>query len=433
MTTTAVDLHSRGRTAARALPLGWYLCAVFGAVPVWWALGVGTFVWPILALPLLLALLVHPDARLPRGFGVWLLFLGWTAVSATQIANQERALAFAYRASLYLAATVLFLYIFNRPPSVLPTRRVIKAMGFLFGVVVAGGFAGLLLPDVSFTAPIERLIPPTLAGSKFVQDTVQVEFAGRLLSDLANTPPRPAAPFTYANEWGANFVLLLPFALAAREYVQSRFRRRVFTAFIVSSIIPVVLSGNRGAWLALAVAAAYLGLRFALLRRMRALVAVIALISVVGIVLVATPLGGLAGARLDDPRALSSDRFRANNYRQSLEKAQESPLVGFGAPVRSATRPDEPAIGTHGQILGILVAHGFPGLALFLGWLAYTLWRLSRGGSRTAFWAHLVVLLAMVEMLYYELLPLGFLIVMVAAGLGWREVRWPAKAAPEPA
>jgi hypothetical protein len=84
------------------------------------------------------------------------------------------------------------------------------------------------------------------------------------------------------------------------------------------------------------------------------------------------------------------------------------------------------------------VSHGIPGIVLFLGWWALafvkTGRRLPDNAGRDAnarFWAHVAILAGIVQMPYYELIPWGLFIMMVAASLALREAdRDPVPAVP---
>ena len=66
------------------LPEGWPLLALFGAFPIWWALGLSSLIWVLAAVPMLVRLLARGRVRVPKGFGLWLAFLFWMLLSATQ-------------------------------------------------------------------------------------------------------------------------------------------------------------------------------------------------------------------------------------------------------------------------------------------------------------------------------------------------------------
>ena len=97
----------------RFLPPGWALGALLVGYPVWWALGLGPFSWPILALPMGAWLIAQRRLSLPRGFPIWLVFCGWVLASGVQVDTPEHMAGFVLRASYYVSAGVFFLYLVN--------------------------------------------------------------------------------------------------------------------------------------------------------------------------------------------------------------------------------------------------------------------------------------------------------------------------------
>jgi len=53
MATTGATLHpgfsTRVRPRSARLPYAWPLYALFGLFPLWWVLGFGAFIWPVMA------------------------------------------------------------------------------------------------------------------------------------------------------------------------------------------------------------------------------------------------------------------------------------------------------------------------------------------------------------------------------------------------
>jgi hypothetical protein len=87
-------------------------------------------------------------------------------------------------------------------------------------------------------------------------------------------------------------------------------------------------------------------------------------------------------------------------------------------------------VGTHGQLWLVLVSQGVPGLLLFLGWYAYLWVSTLKRRNPVAFWCHIVVVIAIVQLSFYEQLPPPFTIVAVAAALTLRERLTPATSPP---
>ena len=115
---------------------------VVALLPLFWALGLGYFTFTIAAIPMGLGLLLIKPIRIPRGFGLWLLFVGWMLISALMLEpTVNRYLSFAIRAVIYIAATIIFLYVYNVPQKYLPTSRILGVLGGLFVFIAVIGFA----------------------------------------------------------------------------------------------------------------------------------------------------------------------------------------------------------------------------------------------------------------------------------------------------
>lgn len=406
--------------ASVRLPAGWPLFVPFGGLLVLWLLGLTYFIWPSLGMLMLVALSLRHDVRVPPRFGIWLLFLAWALVSATQLESPDRALAFGWRMSMYLSATLLFLYVYNSTRESLPTRTVVNIVALGWVMVVVGGLLGIAAPRVSLHSAVELVLPENLLQIDLLRDMVTPALA-KDKAFAALPIYRTQAPFPYPNAWGSNFVLLTPFAIwAARDFVRSRWRH-VLYALIVASVVPFFFSLNRGAWLALAVGLAYAALRLLLLRDLRAIRLFVGGAVLLAVLLLLTPLKEIVAVRLDSGY---SDEGRLGRTAAAVQLIQESPVFGYGSPVQSDLNPANAAVGTHGQLWLVLVSHGLPGAALFLGWLLHLLFRHGkrlRGASDALFWPHVVILMALLMSPYYELLPMQMHTIMIAAALVCRE------------
>jgi polysaccharide biosynthesis protein PslJ len=415
--TPAAGLARSRRGGGLHLPYGWPLYAMFFGFPVWWALGLSGFIWPLLAAPMLVSLLQRRDVRAPRGFGVWIAFLIWMAASGTKLEGSDRVLAFAYRGSLYASATVMFLYVFNSPKSLLPTRKVLLALAGFALVVIGGGFLGVFLPKGQFKSLAEVLLPGGIANQSFLHALIHPAFAQNH-KILGYTVGRPQAPFAYTNVWGGNMALLAPLLFLALGQFRSRVWRAVAAMMMVLSIVPIVLSLDRGLWVSLIAGFAYLAVRFALEGHMRTLVSVLTVVLIAGALVYLGPLRKVVDDRLAHPH---SDKGREALYQQATEKTLDSPLLGYGAPLANET-PDKPSIGTHGQFWLVLVSQGIPGMLLFVAWMFFLIGKTSRGAPTVGLWCHAVVFIGLVQLPFYELFPSQLLIVMVAASLHFREL-----------
>jgi O-antigen ligase len=405
---------------------------MFAGLFVWWVLGASAYIQPLLAVPLLIELGLTGNVRMPRAFVLWLAFLAWMFVTVVQVHDFQHLVAYGWRASLYLAGGAIFLYVFNAPRRELPASRIVRVMAFFWALTVIGGLVGMFLPTISFRSLTEVLLPTRFLQNAFVYLLVHPATA-REHAFSGTGILRPKAPYYGTNQWGSGFALSLPFAVAALTAVRSRLWRDVLAGLLLLSIVPLVFSLDRGSWLSVAVSMAYAIFRLARGRDRRAARAARRLITagaVVAVLVVLTPLAGLILLRLHNGYG---DQGRTLLYQNSILAIRESPILGFGAPVdvqqvNPGARQLPVSVGTHGQFWTVAVSHGIPGLALFGGFFLVALIRTGRwlpaGAGRDSparFWAHVALVAGVVQMPYYEVLPWGLPIMMLAAAVAWRE------------
>lgn len=400
----------------RPLARAYVLMLLFASFPLWWLAGLFAFVWPIVGFFLLLALIRQGRVIFPRGFGFWLLLIAWAPLSLVQLSGDNGTLLYAQRLATLLAATVVFLYIFNSSRETLPDRAIIDALTLFWAMLVVGGLIAMLFPTVSFHSPFELVLPERLVANPFVHDLVHVDFA-QVQSFLGYPVGRPAPFFTFTNAWGGGVALLTPIAFAAVGQARSPVRRRLLVALLVLSVIPIVVSLNRGVWLALTLASAYAALRFALARRLHATAALLGLAGVLLVLLFLTPLGALISDRLAHPH---SNAGREALYHEALDRTEESPLVGYAGPIPSE-RTTSPPVGTHSQLFFLSISYGVPAVVLFAAWFTLTFFRAGRAASGPRFWAHVAILVFLMEAPYY-LLQMHIAVAMIIAAFIWRDV-----------
>ena len=414
----AAESQGRPRRARRGhVPAAWPLYALLYGYPLWWVLGMQAFIWPLLAVPMATWLLRRRSVRVPRATGLLLLFLAWVLLSALQLDNGRQLLAFGYRFALYSSAVILLVFVTNLDRRQLPTHRLTQAVAFLWVVTVLGGFAGLALPGLSFTTVTEVVLPDALAREPFIYSMVHPELSSlsRLLGyDIA----RPKAPFNYTNEWGSNFALLFPVAVYSIFVVRRRWWRALVIGLMLLCIVPAVLSINRGLWLSLTVGLAYIAARGAQRGSIRLLAGIVAVAGAAVLAVLVSPLRQVVVDRAARPNL----QGRFGLYDEALASAFVSPVLGHGAPIPSDEALGvEASVGTHGQFWTLLVSQGIPGLVLFIAFLVTTL-VLTYRVSREALWVHSVIVIALVQMAFYNLLPVQLHVVMIAIALCWRDV-----------
>lgn len=427
-----------GPERAHWLHPGWPLSALLLGYPLWWALGLSTFILPIAAVPMAFALLRRRGLRAPSGFGPWLLFLVWVAIGVGVLwadapgaipgGGPTRILTWSLRLSYYVSATIALLYVGNLSERELPTRRVMRLLAWMFVVTAMGGILGMLAPHLQWTSLAEVLLPQRIAASidAVHPGTAQVQ------NIIGVVEARPKAPFAYTNEWGANLVLLLPFFVVAWLGRDAGWRRYAAPVVLLLATVGLVYSLNRGAWIGVLLALAFLAVRSAAAGKVAALTVLVTAAVVASLAFALSPLGPLVQDRLANPH---SNERRGLLATQTVESAaQASPIVGFGStrPVQgnlssiaggasgSCPKCAAPPLGTHGQLWLLVFSQGFVGAALFMWFLARRFLRHWLDPRPEVVACAITMMLFGVFSLYYNLLPFPILTLFVAIALAWR-------------
>lgn len=406
-----------GPPRGASLPPGWPLYLLIVGYPLWWVLGLSNLIWTLVAIPMLVYLVSHKVARVPRWFGIWLLFLTWILLSSLNLSNSAAWLSYTYRTSTYLAATITLVYLLSVPREVLPTRRIVMLLTGFWVLLLAGGYLGLLFARVSFPSLLERLLPQGLVSIDFVYSLVHPRFA-EVQNFIGYTIYRPSAPFFYTNWWGGNFGALLPIAIAAFGYLRSRRTKLLLALGLASAIPPIVLSVNRGLWVSLALGLSYAMVRLALQGRASSAGVMLGILMFVGLLLAITPLHATVEARLAHP---ASDRGRFGVIEAAIEGARQAPLVGHGVPQPAPKDLHIPTVGTGGLIWQVLYTTGIPGAAFFVAWLVRCLWGSRKGSPPIQLWAHVGILIIVIQMVSYSMIPVEVVVLMILIALAFRE------------
>jgi hypothetical protein len=442
---TATGRPAHGTASRKPITLpAWPVGAMLALYPLWWALGLGVLIFPIMAVPMLVLLLRRRAAgrplRMPPGFAWWALFLVAVVVSIAALGADpagtvaehasDRLIAVLYRLVMYLSLTVLLLYAGNLTEQELPRRRLVKLLGWLFVVTVAGGLLGMVAGRFEFTSPVELLLPSGVRNKGFVQSLVH-PYAAQIMDLVGGDKPRPAAPWGYTNTWGNNFCLLAGWLVVA-AWSSRRTGPKVFALLCLAvSIVPAVLSLNRGLWIGLGVLVLYAAVRYVLLGKLW-IIGVLAL-ATAGLVvaLVASPLGDVVSARLDNGK---SNGVRSFLIERALDGAVDSPVIGYGSTRntiggRNSITVGESAgcercgnftVGGNGQLWQLIYAHGAAGTIGYVGFFAYGLWRFRRDRSAIGIAGSAAIVTSFSAMLWYNSLatPLAFMV--LAYALLWR-------------
>ncbi len=428
---------------AVALRPGWPLRYLLVGYPIWWALGLGPFVFAILAVPMLIELRRRWPIRLPPAFSLWALFLAWQFLSlamfgasppgthATSAAG--RLISIAFSIGMFFVVTVVLLYVGNLPRALVPTKDIARWMGAFFLTVVAGGYLGLVAPHLSFRSPVELLLPHGLTSNSYVRVLVH-PVAAQVQAVIGTATGRPAAPFGYTNTWG-NVISILLVWFVASWLVPARGGRRVaYIALAVASFVPIVLSLDRGLWIGLIVTVLWLGMRQLYFGRIGVVLAGLGATALGAVALLVSPLYSVIGARLHNG---DSNNIRAFVLRQSIKAIKYSPIIGYGGtrhtngssssiavgPSSSCGGCGDFSTGSTGQLWSIMFNQGLGGVLFYFGFFAVAVWIYRRQRGAIAEAALATVALVFVYMLFYSEVPVTPTLTMVAVGVLWREHR----------
>ena len=419
---------------------GWPLTALLVLYPLWWALGMGTLAVFLLAVPMALQLWRRRPVRVPPGFGIWLLFLVWVLASTIMLpANPPgtlpdtvsgRVVSVAFNLAGYLSATIILLYAGNLSEEEFPRRRLVRQLGFFFMVVLAGGLLGTFAARFEFTSVVEVLLPGNVAQNGFVRSLVHPA-ASQLQEVLGFESPRPSAPFGYTNTWGNCLALLLGWFFVSWLRDGSARRRVIGLAGLALTAIPVVYSLNRGLWAGLGLIVVFMAVRLAMRGRLALIGALIVGLLLAGTVVAASPLATIVEARFENPK---SNAIRAFTLERTLDVVGESPILGFGA-TRAALgssnsiavgadaqcpRCGNPTLGSNGQLWLLLIAQGFGGAALYIGFFLRSLWAYRRDRTPIGDAGLLALALPLFFMFVYNALTMPLVISFLSLALLWR-------------
>src|SRR5262249_53750682 len=139
---------------------------------------------------------------------------------------------------------------------------------------------------------------------------------------------RPMTFYAYTNQWAAAVGVLTPFAVITAMRARRRFTRQLTIGLLAVGAIPIVVSINRGLWIALAIAIALVVLRMTATGRPKVLLAVAGLVALVAAVVLLSPLSGIIHDRLTSEK--NSNGTRSTLYSEAFNGVASSPLFGFG-------------------------------------------------------------------------------------------------------
>jgi hypothetical protein len=418
--------------------------ALLAGYPIWWALGLGVLIYPLVAVPMLLHMLRRRPVKLPPGLLIWLLFLAWQVLSIPALVLNPpgtvaeptvgRLLAVVVRLGCYLAVTVMLVYVGNLAEEELPRRRLVRLLAWMFVVTVAGGLLGIFAPTFNFTSPLELLLPGGIRSNSYVQSLVHPA-SSQVQDVLGFAAPRPKAPFEYTNAWGNNISVFGVWFVALTVtggLVRSRwFRWILLLGVLAVAAVPAIFSLNRGMWIGVGFSGAYVAVRLAVRRQYVPLAALTMATLVLGMAVLVTPLGAMISSRLQHGH---SNQVRTSLSETTIRLANSSPVIGYGSTRIVAGSADSIAIGrsascakcgnfnigSNGQFWQALIAGGYAAAALYVGFFLYAIWRYRRDSSPLGIAGSTVMWLALLYSLVYNAFPSPLAFFFLSFALLWR-------------
>ncbi|MFI5492689.1 O-antigen ligase family protein [Actinoplanes sp. NPDC051859] len=435
--------HSTAPERPTWLP-AWPIASVLALYPLWWALGLGVLIFLIMAVPMLVLLVRRRAAgrmlRLPPGFLWWAVFLAAVVISIVALGADppgtvaehasDRLLAVVYRLAVYASMTILLIYAGNLTEDELPRKRLVKLLGWLFVVTVAGGLLGMVAGRFEFTSPVEWLLPGEIRSKGFVQSLVH-PYAAQIMDLVGGEKPRPAAPWGYTNTWGNNFCLLMGWLVVA-AWATRRARHKVFALLCLgAAIAPAVVSLNRGLWIGIGVVVCYVAIRYVLMGRLWIIGAVVLAGAGLVVALFVTPLGDVVNARLDNGK---SNGVRSFLVERAVDGFAHSPIVGYGSTRNTiggrnsitvgessgCERCGNFTVGGNGQFWQLMYAHGAVGTIAYLGFFGYGLWRFRRDRTPIGIAGSAAIVSSFAAMFWYNAIPTPLAFMFLAYALLWR-------------
>ena len=430
-------------TAARYLVPGWPLKALLVGFPLWWVLGLTTFIFPILAVPMLLELRRRRPWRFPPFFWMWALFLLWNLLSLAMFNASPpgthttptggRLLSNAVSLVEYASVTITLLYVGMLSVKEVSQRTIARWMGWFFLTVVGGGFLGVVAPHFQFRSAIEYLLPRHLRANPYIASLVH-PIAAQVQNVLGDAAGRPAAPFGYTNSWGNTLGILIAWFIAAWVIPARSWKRAFYATILVAAFVPILLSLNRGLWLGLIAAGVWFAARLLARGRVEVLVWGAGGLAVAIGLFFLTPAHSLVQSRLENGKSNSIRSFVAQ---QSFTALANSPVIGYGGPRHTNGSAQSIAVGksancsscgdvasgSTGTFWAIMFNQGAGGLFFYFGFFIACLWTYRRERTPIDEAALVGIAVLFVYMFFYNTLPAAPTLTMVGVAVLWRSQR----------
>ena len=378
---------------------------VVGGLPLWWALGVDQFVYPLLLTVPTLKVLVTRRIVVSPVLVALAAFLAVYLASAAFIVEDERYLTFAKNLSTYVSALMLVIVVPAAVRSWTEARTLLVILALSMG---AAGVIGILAVSgilrVTFTSPFGALLPAPIADTALGRNIVERSWGWTSWFAGLGSYFRVKSVFLWPTSYAPALTLVLPAVVFLAATSRRRVTRALFYGTGLLLAVNLVFTTGRAAAVALVAGAGYwyLVARPVTTWWWRALA--LATMGCAAVLIVAIEPGALDVAdrvhELVFARGAGSPTSRWTIYAQTLAGVAERPLLGWGTERTIPGVADTfiyPA-GSHSYLLGTLYRQGALGMIAFLV-LWWVTWRATApvvnrgcrrvvgGGSAAAFLA----------------------------------------------
>ena len=414
-------LDRRAWTVRTARLPRWPLTAMFGLMPLWWALGVWYFVWPFFGVVLFALMATRGRVRVPAGTALWLVFLGIVALSAIRLERVTSLFTFTLRYGWLVTAFLVGLYVYNLARDGVPWARIANPLAVYWLATVALGWLGVLAPRFGVPSPFLLALPDGVASARYIQDIARLD-ATEFNPLSANPIYRPAAPYPYTNNWGTAYAFLVPFVLAYLASVRGGKMRMALLVSLPLSVVPAFLTLNRGMFIGLGVGLLYLLVRELARGRVRLLLPIGGLVLVAWLFTLFIPVAAMITNRTSTTDT-TADRF--DLYAQTWAAVVHSPLLGFGQPTTVDTTHAAEPLGTQGMTWQVLYSHGIPATICLYLLLAVIARRMAAAVTPAGLWLSMLPVIAVVITPFYAYIDPNMSVLFCAIGLGLAGVDGP--------
>lgn len=417
--TTPTHRHNRyvtmvDTTAGAPLP-GWPILVLLYGFPLVWAFGLMQFAPTILAAAMIVLMVMRRHVLVHSTMWIWFALMFWGMVCLVSVETAGEFMGWFQRYMNLFNVGIYTLYFFNARERV-PNHVMLGGLLTIWFTVVILGYLALAFPDFRVHTPISFVLPGALLGNELVRDYVLPPMAEVQAPWGVETPyVRPSAPFPYANSWGLAYALLTPVVFSVMTGVHSKKIQLGLGLAVVLSLVPAVATSNRGMFIGLGAAFAYVLLRLLLKGDMRAFgIGAVLGVGAVTYLFVSGAVEEILGRQ----EYSDSTGGRASLYELTFEYTLRSPLVGYG----TSKMADSVGVsmGTQGQIWALMFCFGFVGLGLFLLYVVSVLVNTWNVASITGMWVHSVIVAALAVVPFYSFDVIQLTVLMLSVALMMR-------------